>query len=124
MTGFNGRLNKLPDTCYTWWNSGALSLLGEDNLINRSPARRFLLEKTQHQIGGFAKHPSGPPDVYHAYMGLAALATMAGTEGEPGLRTFDPRLCISTDAAARMANARRSMLHPAEKASDSDSEDD
>ncbi|KAI0114148.1 terpenoid cyclases/Protein prenyltransferase [Nemania sp. FL0031] len=124
MTGFNGRLNKLPDTCYTWWNSGALSLLGESNLINREPARRFILEKTQHRIGGFAKHPGGPPDVYHAYMGLAALATMAGAEGEPGLRLFDPRLCVSADAAARMAKAREAMLRPAENTDDSNSDGD
>ncbi|KAJ8105045.1 hypothetical protein ONZ43_g7579 [Nemania bipapillata] len=124
MTGFNGRLNKLPDTCYTWWNSGTLSLLGQDSLISRGPARRFLLEKTQHQIGGFAKHPGGPPDVYHAYMGLAALATIAGTEGEPGLRTFDSRLCISADAAARMAKARESILHPTETTGETDSEED
>ncbi|GAW23082.1 hypothetical protein ANO14919_126320 [Xylariales sp. No.14919] len=112
MAGFNGRLNKLPDTCYTWWNSGALSLLGEQQLINRGPARRFILEKTQHLIGGFAKHPDGPPDVYHAYMGLAALANMAGAEGEPGLAKFDPRLCVSVDTATKMAKARETMLHP------------
>ncbi|KAI1173656.1 terpenoid cyclases/Protein prenyltransferase [Nemania sp. FL0916] len=110
VVGFNGRPNKVPDTCYTWWNSGALSLLGEIRLINRRPARRFILEKTQHLIGGFAKHPGGPPDVYHAYMGLAALGTMAGTNGEPGLRAFDPRLCIGSEAAARMAKAREYIV--------------
>ncbi|KAI0523905.1 terpenoid cyclases/Protein prenyltransferase [Xylaria bambusicola] len=112
LAGFNGRLNKLPDTCYTWWNSGALSLLGENNLVSRGPARRFILEKTQHLIGGFAKYPDGPPDVYHAYMGLAALANMGGAEGEPGLAKFDPRLCIGADAAARIYKARNDLLHP------------
>ncbi|KAI0970250.1 terpenoid cyclases/Protein prenyltransferase [Xylaria arbuscula] len=112
LAGFNGRLNKLPDTCYTWWNSGTLSLLGQEKLINRGPARRFILEKTQHLIGGFAKHPAGPPDVYHAYMGLAALATMGGAEGEPGLAKFDARLCISADAAGRILKAREFILNP------------
>jgi len=108
--GFNGRLNKLPDTCYAWWNAGALALLGEGDLIDRSSARRFILEKTQHLVGGFAKYPGGPPDVYHAYMGLAALGTMAGNDSEPGLAKFDSRLCISADAAARMAKAREALL--------------
>jgi geranylgeranyl transferase type-1 subunit beta len=112
VAGFNGRLNKLADTCYAWWNSGALSLLGEDNLINHASARRFILEKTQHLIGGFSKHPGGPPDIYHAYMGLAALGTMAGVDGEPGLAKFDPRLCVGADAAARMAQAKESILNP------------
>ncbi|TRX98066.1 hypothetical protein FHL15_001276 [Xylaria flabelliformis] len=125
LAGFNGRLNKLPDTCYTWWNSGALFLLGEDGLVNRGPARRFILEKTQHLIGGFAKHPGGPPDVYHAYMGLAALATMAGAQGEPGLRNFDPGLCVSADASKRIAKARECLLRSAgDVQSDSDSDSD
>lgn len=111
LAGFNGRLNKLPDTCYTWWNSGALSLLGEDELVSRGPARRFILEKTQHIIGGFAKYAGGPPDVYHAYMGLAALANM----GETGLAKFDPRLCISADAAGRIFNARNALLNPGKR---------
>ncbi|KAI8628081.1 terpenoid cyclases/Protein prenyltransferase [Xylariaceae sp. FL1651] len=123
ITGFNGRLNKVPDTCYAWWVSGALTLLGEGNLINRAPARRFILEKTQHLIGGFAKHPGGPPDVYHAYMGLAALATMAGADGEAGLGEFDPRLCVSSGAAARIAKAKESLLAAVEEP-DTDSEDD
>ncbi|KAI8950512.1 terpenoid cyclases/Protein prenyltransferase [Xylaria longipes] len=125
LAGFNGRLNKLPDTCYTWWNSGALSLLGEDGLVSRGPARRFILEKTQHLIGGFAKHPGGPPDVYHAYMGLAALSTMAGAEGEPGLRKFDPSLCASADTAQRIAKARESLLRTGQDSqSDGDSDED
>ncbi|KAI1811444.1 terpenoid cyclases/Protein prenyltransferase [Poronia punctata] len=111
VAGFNGRLNKLPDTCYAWWNCGALSLLGEGGLIDRSSARRFILQKTQHLVGGFAKYPGDPPDIYHAYMGLAALATMAGPDGEPGLAKFDSRLCIGAAAASRMEKARESLLN-------------
>ncbi|KAI0195414.1 terpenoid cyclases/Protein prenyltransferase [Astrocystis sublimbata] len=132
LAGFNGRLNKLPDTCYTWWNAGALSLLGEDasSCISRDPARRFILSKTQHLIGGFAKHPGGPPDVYHAYMGLAALATMAGTgsggeegeregnQAEKGLKAFDARLCVSRDTARKMGRAREALLKTAEEGLD------
>ena len=124
-TGFNGRLNKVADTCYVWWVSGALTLLGQGALVDRAPARRFLIEKTQHLIGGFAKHPGDPPDVYHGYLGLAALATMAGQqqkeeggegvkegegEREEGLGRFDPRLCVGIEASARIARARDALL--------------
>ncbi|KAI0482694.1 terpenoid cyclases/protein prenyltransferase alpha-alpha toroid [Xylariaceae sp. FL0804] len=146
-TGFNGRPNKVPDTCYAWWVSGALALLGEGGLVERAPARRFLLDKTQHRIGGFAKHPGGPPDVYHAYLGLAALSTLAGTttggggpeeagagagqgagqggdEGrEAGLRRFDARLCLSVDATARLKRAREGLL-AADREEDSEEEDE
>lgn len=107
-----------------WWVSGTLCLLGQAGLVDRAPARRFLLEKTEHVIGGFAKHPGGPPDIYHAYLGLAALATMAGAgaEGKPGavekkskeegLGRFDPRLCVGAEAADRIRRGREALLAP------------
>ncbi|RYO77058.1 hypothetical protein DL766_007821 [Monosporascus sp. MC13-8B] len=124
-TGFNGRLNKVADTCYAWWVGGALHILGQGALVDRAPARRFILEKTQHLIGGFAKHPGGPPDLYHAYLGLAALATMAGSgsedgdgdgnengsgQAEEGLGRFDPRLCLGAEAADRIRRGREVLL--------------
>ncbi|KAI1329228.1 terpenoid cyclases/Protein prenyltransferase [Xylariaceae sp. FL0255] len=121
VIGFNGRLNKLPDTCYVWWNSGALAILGEAQFIANLPVRRFILDKTQHLVGGFAKYPGGPPDMYHAYMGLAALGTLAGDgSSEPGMRKFDARLCASADTVARMSRARETLLAPP---SDSDSDE-
>lgn len=115
---FNGRCNKVADTCYCWWVCGALSVLppveistdhqDADNvsiLISRPAARRFLLDKTQHIIGGFSKHPGGPPDLYHSYLGLAALATMR----EPGLKEFDAALAVSAETARKIAAARRGL---------------
>lgn len=129
VTGFSGRPNKAPDTCYAWWISGALSLLGvgggHGGLVARAPARRFIIDKTQHLVGGFGKNPGSPPDVYHAYMGLAALGSLAGGgaegEGEAGLKTFDTRLCVSRDAAAKIARAREALL--ASEKEDGDDED-
>ncbi|KAL8366719.1 hypothetical protein RB595_010532 [Gaeumannomyces hyphopodioides] len=110
--GLNGRCNKVADTCYTWWVAGTLDSLrrqpggGADVDIAREPARRFLMDKTQHLIGGFSKHPGGPPDVYHSYLGLAVLAAM----GEPGLKEFDEALCVSSQTAAAIESGRRGLL--------------
>ncbi|KAB5522175.1 type-1 proteins geranylgeranyltransferase subunit beta [Coniochaeta sp. 2T2.1] len=110
---FNGRCNKVADTCYCWWVSGALAVLppvdkdanNVETLISRPAARRFLFDKTQHIIGGFSKHPGGPPDVYHAYLGLAALATM----GEPNLKEFDAALAVTSETARKIAAARSGL---------------
>lgn len=114
MSGFSGRLNKVPDTCYTWWVSGALNLLGRvfpgPTTVERASGREFLLKKTQHVIGGFGKHAGKPPDVYHSFLGLAALATMAGDDGEKGLGLFDVRLCIGREAADRVAKGRDQLV--------------
>jgi geranylgeranyl transferase type-1 subunit beta len=67
--GCNGRLNKRPDTCYSWWVGGSLEMLGEGKLISEDGNRIFLLEETQHRIGGFGKEPGYPPGkcFYFAY---------------------------------------------------------
>jgi geranylgeranyl transferase type-1 subunit beta len=58
--GFNGRCNKRADTCYSFWVGGSLNALRKLHLIDMKANRRFLLEKTQHFIGGFAKLPQPP----------------------------------------------------------------
>jgi len=53
-------------------------MLSSLHLINALPVRRYLLARTQHLVGGFGKLPGDPPDVYHAYLGLAALSLLDG----------------------------------------------
>lgn len=47
-------------------------------------------------------------DIYHSYLGLAALATMK----EPGLKDFDPELCISIQARENINNSRKTISIP------------
>jgi len=98
--GFNGRCNKKTDTCYSFWVCGSLDMMKKLHLADFSGNRRFLLEKTQHFIGGFAKLPvpGTPPDILHSFMGLASLALMR----EEGLNRLDPTLCISMQAKERL----------------------
>jgi len=91
--GVNGRCNKIGDTCYAYWVGTPLSILDRLHLIDPKPIRRWLLEKTQHLIGGFGKISGDPPDILHSYLGLAALATL----GDPSLKSFDAALCVSND---------------------------
>ncbi|KAK1753350.1 terpenoid cyclases/protein prenyltransferase alpha-alpha toroid [Echria macrotheca] len=104
--GFNGRCNKVADTCYCWWVGAALYTLDEAELISWEPSRRFLLEKMQHRIGGFGKHPGSPPDLYHACFGLAILAVM----GEKGLQPLDSSLAVPIETVRTIEAARRQLL--------------
>lgn len=98
FVGSNGRLNKHPDTCYSFWVGASLDMLDKTALIDVEGTRRWLLEKTQHMIGGFGKEPGYPPDIYHSYMGLAALAVLE----TPGLEKLDSALCISQKAKEKI----------------------
>nr|RBQ88637.1 hypothetical protein FVER53263_05807 [Fusarium verticillioides] len=104
--GFNGRWNKKADTCYCWWVGGTLEMLGNSSIINVIPSRRYLLDITQHRIGGFSKSVGGPPDMYHSYLGLAALATM----GDNDLKEFDVGLCCSQETTRKIQKARDGLI--------------
>jgi geranylgeranyl transferase type-1 subunit beta len=108
---FNGRTNKVADTCYFWWVGGALANLGQlDSLVDREAARRFLLEKMQHRIGGFGKSPGSPPDLYHSFFGLAVLGLL-GDEREGGkVRAFDAGLAVPRETVGVIERSRRKLL--------------
>lgn len=107
--GFSGRANKPADTCYAFWAGASLQLLSSpttlpfEQVLDTHALRRYLLSHTQHAIaGGFGKFPGDPPDVYHSYMGLAALSIIdkdSTTErGGSPVKRLDPGLCMSVTA--------------------------
>lgn len=100
--GFGGRCNKMADTCYCFWNVGALAFLGQEDLIDREGMKAYLFGNTQHMIGGFSKTPGAVPDLLHAYAGLAALAAV----GQDGIEQFDPVLCVSRRTRDRLDAVR------------------
>ncbi|KAJ5235955.1 hypothetical protein N7489_006046 [Penicillium chrysogenum] len=86
--GFNGRCNKYADTCYSFWNGATLMMLDQYSVVDEVRNRRYLLEKTQHLVGGFGKGPGDPPDLLHSYFGMVSLAF----QGEVGLSPVDPTM--------------------------------
>ncbi|KAF8924517.1 protein geranylgeranyltransferase type I beta subunit [Dissophora ornata] len=97
-TGFQGRIGKPTDTCYSFWIGGAVAALGSMDLVNYECNRGFLMETQNKHIGGFGKWVDTFPDVLHSYMGIAALSLM----GEPGILPLDPLLNISRRMEERL----------------------
>jgi geranylgeranyl transferase type-1 subunit beta len=106
--GVNGRCNKVADTCYAYWVSAPLKLLGHMEIIEQKPIRKWLLDKTQHAVGGFGKVTGDPPDMYHSFLGLMVLAMFE----EPGLQKVDEALCITDRAKQHLESLpwRRRIL--------------
>ena len=102
IAGFNGRTNKMADTCYCYWNLASLEIIGITFRANRDSVKRYLLEVTQHKIGGFSKAPGEHPDLMHSYLGLAALAVM----NQDGVKQLDPALCAGFDVRRKLAKLR------------------
>ncbi|KAI4110214.1 MAG: hypothetical protein L6R37_000107 [Teloschistes peruensis] len=59
--GMTGRCNKVADTCYAFWTGGSLQILNSLHLLDQDALARYLIEKTQHRIGGFGKLPGDVP---------------------------------------------------------------
>ncbi|KAJ8603868.1 hypothetical protein MRB53_042043 [Persea americana] len=102
--GMNGRMNKVADTCYAWWTAASFGILEQIDLVNRHALRRYLLQLTQHPyMGGFSKFPGDTyADIYHSFMGLAALSVVSTDEQreEAGIQKWNATLCIN-DSTAR-----------------------
>jgi len=99
--GFQGRPNKLEDTCYSFWVGATLKLLGGYDLIDQTNSRRFTLS-CQHKIGGFGKWPDQRPDVLHTHMAWVGLSF----SGEPGIQEVNPALCLSQRVVDRLNKLR------------------
>jgi geranylgeranyl transferase type-1 subunit beta len=88
--GVQGRINKIPDTCYGFWIGGSLALLDSIDFLNSEDAFEFYKD-CEAEVGGFRKNPLLRPDIVHTYYSLAYLSLTK----YPGLQPLDARLGIS-----------------------------
>eukprot|EP01017_Pseudomicrothorax_dubius_P008079 TRINITY_DN12621_c0_g1_i2.p1 TRINITY_DN12621_c0_g1~~TRINITY_DN12621_c0_g1_i2.p1 ORF type:complete len:216 (+),score=40.15 TRINITY_DN12621_c0_g1_i2:89-736(+) len=79
VNGVNGRVNKVPDSCYSFWVGAALRMLGVVDLLEAKELRMFILE-CQGDKGGFKKYPfSRQPDPVHTLLSLFGLSLIGGS---------------------------------------------
>ena len=95
--GLNGRPEKLPDVCYSWWVLASLSMLGRLHWVNRQSLVTYI-SACQDESGGFSDRPGDMPDPFHTLFGLAALSLL----GEPSLVQVDPTFCMPKDVIDRL----------------------
>ncbi|XRB03716.1 geranylgeranyl transferase type-2 subunit beta [Pycnococcus provasolii] len=74
--GFNGRPEKLPDVCYSWWVLSALACLGKLHYVDGSKLRAFVLGCQNDERGGISDRPDDEADVYHTFFGIAGLSLL------------------------------------------------
>lgn len=71
--GFNGRIGKFKDSCYSFWCGASLAVLSSHHLIDARANTAHLL-RLQTVVGGIAKTEDDHPDAMHSYLSLAALS--------------------------------------------------
>jgi geranylgeranyl transferase type-1 subunit beta len=95
VNGYQGRTNKDPDSCYSFWVGATLAILGYFDTTDIPSTQTFLLRDCQQgqYSGGFSKLPDCYADVLHSFYSISWLS-MAGYAG---LKPIDPRLGVCSD---------------------------
>lgn len=88
--GLNGRPEKLPDVCYSWWVLASLSIIGKAHWLDKDSLVKFILASQDEESGGFADRPGDMVDPFHTLFGLAGLSLL----GESSLNKVNPVLCL------------------------------
>lgn len=96
--GFNGRPEKLPDVCYSWWILSSLSSLNSTDRIDKSKLKEFILncqdihtEDVDGIVGGFADRPGDVGDLFHTLFGLTGLSLI---DHPQVYEEIDPLYCL------------------------------
>lgn len=88
--GLNGRPEKLPDVCYSWWVLSSLAMLGKLHWIDEKKLRKFILAAQDDETGGIADRPGDIVDPFHTLFGICGLSLM----GSNKLKVVNPVFCM------------------------------
>ncbi|PVU89179.1 hypothetical protein BB561_005500 [Smittium simulii] len=92
--GLNGRPEKLPDSCYSWWVVSSLEILGRRSWIDAEKLQTFILNCQDPDNGGISDRPENYADVYHTCFGIAGLSLLKYNQHNLKLNPIDPIYCM------------------------------
>ncbi|CAL5362751.1 unnamed protein product [Camellia sinensis] len=69
--GLNGRPEKLPDVCYSWWILSSLIIIDRVHWIDKEKLVKYILDCQDKEKGGISDRPDDAVDVFHTYFGVA-----------------------------------------------------
>lgn len=72
--GLNGRPEKLPDLCYSWWCLSSMKMIDQMHRIDYKKLVSFILACQDDENGGFSDRPGNWVDVYHTMFAIASLS--------------------------------------------------
>lgn len=97
-TGFNGRVNKPWDTCYSFWIGSSLKILDSLHFSNYPENVNYIFDTYNQITGGFAKWPDCHADPLHSFLACCGLSLV----NYPTYQPIHPALVISMKAYEHM----------------------
>ncbi|KAG6390757.1 hypothetical protein SASPL_148502 [Salvia splendens] len=96
--GLNGRPEKLPDVCYSWWVLSSLIMIDRVHWIDKKKLADFILDCQDKENGGISDRPDDAVDVFHTYFGVAGLSLLE----YPELKAIDPAYALPVDVVNKI----------------------
>ncbi|KAL9685141.1 hypothetical protein QQ045_022588 [Rhodiola kirilowii] len=100
--GLNGRPEKLPDVCYSWWVLSSLIMIDRVHWIDKEKLVKFILDCQDKENGGISDRPDDAVDVFHTYFGVAGLSLLE----YPGIKAIDPAYALPVSVVERVLIGR------------------
>lgn len=98
--GFNGRPEKLPDVCYSWWVLSSLAILGKKHWVDVHKLESFILSCQDLEHGGISDRPDNQADIFHTCFGITGLSLV--DYGKYGFKEIDPIYCMPIEATKHL----------------------
>lgn len=98
--GLNGRPEKLPDVCYSWWVLASLKIIGRIHWIDKSKLEKFILACQDEETGGFADRPGDIVDPFHTLFGIAGLSLLGSYKDK--IKAVNPVFCMPEETLTRI----------------------
>ena len=80
--GLNGRPEKFPDLCYSWWVLASLQMIGRLSWIDRDKLLTFILSCQNKTTGGFSDRSGHGVDLFHTLFGNAGISFLVHTDNQ------------------------------------------
>jgi Prenyltransferase, beta subunit len=97
--GFNGRPEKLPDVCYSWWVLSSLEIFSKKHWIDLDKLEGFILSCQDLKFGGISDRPDNQPDIFHTCFGITGLSLINAEKF--GFREIDPVYCMPLEVTQK-----------------------
>ncbi|CAI5460765.1 unnamed protein product [Closterium sp. Yama58-4] len=111
--GLNGRPEKLPDVCYSWWVLSSLVLIDRVHWISAEKLQHFILQCQDEERGGISDRPDDMVDVFHTFFGIAGLSLLE----YPNLKPLDSRAMAAVSLSSSLSSLAGAKLAVAQSAS-------
>lgn len=96
--GFNGRPEKLPDVCYSWWVLSSMAMIGKTDMVDLEALEGYILRCQDPSGGGISDRPVNEVDVFHTFFGIASLSLIDSKKYN--LLAIDPIFAIPSKTIA------------------------